>query len=109
MNNVELEQKIKEIIAIENYFDMKIAINEFESEYKQSDFYKKIKMPLKDIVYEARMHYALHLEGIGDKIQKIINGLSLEKFNELLDQISTTFGNENAEIGDMLDTIKELR
>ena len=49
------------------------------------------------------------VEGIGDKIQKIINGLSLEKFNELLDQISTTFGNENAEIGDMLDTIKELR
>lgn len=109
MDNIELEQKIKEIIAIENYFDMKVAINEFESEYKKSDFYKKTKMSLKDVVSEARMHYALHLEGLGDKIQKLIDSLSIQNINDLLDKIERTFGTENAEIGEMLDTIKDLR
>lgn len=109
MNNIELEQRIKEIIAIDNYFDMKIAINEFEPEYKQSDFYKRTKISLKDAVNDARMHYTLHLEGIGDKIQKLINGLSLEKVNELLDQIAQTFGTENTEIGEMLKEFKDLR
>jgi len=109
MNNIELEQKIKEIIAIDNYFEMKIVINNFESEYKQSDFYKKTKMSLKDVVTEARVHYAIHLDGLGDKIQKLIDNLSIQKINDILDQIAQTFGNENAEIGEMLDTIKDLR
>ena len=109
MDNIELEQKIKEIITIENYFDMKVAINEFESEYKKSDFYKNTKMSLKDIVSEARMHYALHLEGLGDKIQKLIDSLSIQNINDLLDKIEQTFGTENAEIGEMLNTIKDLR
>lgn len=109
MDNIELEQKIKEIIAIDNYFDMKIAINEFELEYKKSDFYKKTKMSLKDVVSEARMHYALHLEGLGDKIQKLIDNLSIQNINDLLDQIAQTFGTENTEIGEMLKEFKDLR
>ena len=88
---------------------MKIAINNFESEYKQSDFYKKTKMSLKDVIAEARIHYAVHLDGLGEKIQKLIDTLSVQKLNDILDQIAQTFGTENAEIGEMLDTIKDLR
>ena len=36
MNNSELELKIKEIIKIENFFDMMEAAQDFEKEYKQS-------------------------------------------------------------------------
>ena len=66
-------------------------------------------MSLKDVVGEARMHYALHLEGLGDKIQKLIDSLSIQNINDLLDKIEQTFGTENAEIGEMLNTIKDLR
>lgn len=109
MNNIELEQKIKEIIAIENYFDMKIAMNDFESEYKKTDFYKKTKISLVEVVREARIHYTLQLDNIGEKLQRMINSLSLEKFTEILDQLGQTFGTENSEIGEMINTLKELR
>ena len=38
MNNQELELKIKEIINIPNMFDMIIAAQNFEKEYRKSDF-----------------------------------------------------------------------
>ena len=44
MNNNELELKIKEILSIENFFDMMEAVFDFEKEYKGSEFYKKTKM-----------------------------------------------------------------
>ena len=109
MNNIELEQKIKEIIAIENYFDMQVAIKDFDNEYKKSDFYRNTKMPLKEVVREARVHYALQLKDLGNKLQNLIDGLTLEKVNEILDQMGNVFGQENTEIGEMLETIKGLR
>ena len=39
MDNVELEQKVKEILNITNFFDMLLAAKEFEKDYKTSDFY----------------------------------------------------------------------
>ena len=42
MNNIELENKIKELLSIENYFDMIVAMKKFEPEYKKSDFFKEI-------------------------------------------------------------------
>ena len=49
MNNQELELKVKELLNISNFFDMIIAVKEFEKEYKANkekyetmdDLYKK--------------------------------------------------------------------
>lgn len=43
MNNIELENKIKEIIEQDNYFDMMLLASVFEKDYKTSDFYKATK------------------------------------------------------------------
>ena len=43
MNNQELELKVKEILSIENFFDMMEAVFAFEKEYKATEFYKKTK------------------------------------------------------------------
>lgn len=107
MNNIELENKIKEIINIENYFDMIIAINNFEKDYKQTDFYKTTKKSLSDVIKEAKLHYALQFTDIKNKIQNVINDLNLDKINELLDQIGITFGEENSEIRDILSSFNK--
>ena len=108
MNNIELEQKIKELIMIENYFDLIEQIKEFEKDYKNSDFYKKTKMPLDKAIREARIHYALNFVGMGAQLQKVINNLDITHLNELLDQVGETFGRENQEINEQLGILKDL-
>lgn len=108
MNNIELEQKIKELIMIENYFDLIEQVKEFEKEYKNSDFYKNTKMPLDKAIREARIHYALNFVEMGKQLQKVINNLDMSHLNELLDQIGETFGQENKEINEQLEVLKDL-
>ena len=109
MNNIELEQKIKELCAIENYFDMYEAIAAFEKEYKASDFYKNTKRPLEKVIKEARIHYALQLQDLEKKIQNLIDNLSLEHLTELLDKVSDIFTAENNEILEELNILKGLK
>lgn len=109
MNNVELEKKILEIISEDNYFEMVMKAKEFEVEYKKSDFYKVTKKPLVEVIKECKIYYALQLKDLGTRIQQLINGLSLDKFNEALDQISSVFGQENAEIKEGLEIFKHMQ
>lgn len=108
MNNIELETKIKEIIKIENYFDMVVAANRFDREYKTSDFYKQTKKSLYDVIKESKIHYALQLQDLSTKIQTIIDNLDLNKINEILDQIGQTFGQENGDIRELINNFKDI-
>jgi hypothetical protein len=55
MNNQELELKVKELLEIENFFDMIIAVKDFEKDYKGSDFYKTTKMPLMEVIKHSKV------------------------------------------------------
>jgi len=109
MDNVELETKVLEIIKEDNYFEMVTKAAAFEKEYKTSDFYKKTKKPLAEVIKEAKIFYALQLRDLGRNIQKTIDGLSLEKLNSLFDQLGTLFGTENQEIAQNLEIFKNLK
>ena len=109
MDNIELEQKILEIIETENFFDMIIKAKEFEKEYKNSDFYKATKMSLNEVIKESKIFYSLQLKNLGDAIQNIINNLSLEHVNELLDKLGGLFQQENEEIQEGLEVFKNLK
>lgn len=109
MDNIELEQRILEIIQTENFFDMIIKAKEFEKEYKTSDFYKITKMPLNDVIKSSKIYYAIQLKDLGNAIQKIINNLSFENVSEVLDKLNETFSAENEEIKDSLEVLKVLK
>ena len=109
MNNIELENKIKELIAIENYFDFVIAVQKFEKEYKNSDFFKTTKRPLEVVIKEARIHYGLQLNELGKQIQKILDNLSLDNVNDLLDKMGGIFGQENADIKELIKDFSDLK
>ena len=109
MNNIELEEKVLEIINETNYFNMIIKAKEFEKNYKTSDFYKNTKKPLSEVIKEAKIFYALQLEDLGKYIQKVIDNLSLENVNNLLDKISGVFHQENEEIQESLEVFKNLK
>lgn len=108
MNNIELEQKIKEIISKDNYFDMIIAAKEFESEYKKSDFYKAIKKPLSEVIKESKVYYFTNFNIILDGLQYLINNLSLDNLVNLVNQFGDTLMNENEEVRKSMEEMKDL-
>ena len=108
MNNQELELKIKEILSIENFFDMMEAVFAFEKEYKTTEFYKKTKMSLIEVMKESKIWYALQLKDIGNKIQSLINDLDLSNLNNVLEQLGDVYGQENEETLNIIKEFKEI-
>ena len=108
MDNVELESKVLELIKENNYFEMMMKAKEFEPEYKKSDFYKATKKPLEVVLKEAQLYYAIQLKDLGEKLQNLINTLSLEKLSGLMDQLGAIFTQENEEIAENMELLKEF-
>lgn len=109
MDNVELEQKVKEILNITNFFDMLLAAKEFEKDYKTSDFYKMTKIPLMEILKEVKSFYAFSVDAVVEKIQTAVNNLDLTKLNSLFDEMGNLFQKENQETMDMLNGLKDFK
>ena len=108
MNNQELELKVKEILSIENFFDMMEAVFAFEKEYKTTEFYKKTKMSLIEVMKESKLWYALQFKDIGNKIQSLINNLDLSNLNNVLEQLGDVYGQENEETLNIIKEFKEI-
>lgn len=108
MNNQELEKKIKEIIAIPNYFDMVLAAKEFEKEYKQSDFYKATKQSVWEVIKNCKVFYFIQLDDLVKLLQTKIDNLSFDNINQVLNQFSEVFGQENKEILDAANLLKSI-
>lgn len=108
MNNQELELKVKEILGIENFFDMIEAAVDFEKEYKATGFYKKTKMPLLNVIKLSKTWYSLTLKNLGQTIQDIIDSLSLENISTILTQLGDVYASENSEILNMINDFKDI-
>ena len=109
MDNVELEQKVKEILNITNFFDMLLTAKEFEKDYKTSDFYKSTKIPLMEVLKEVKSFYTFSVDAIVEKIQTVVNNLDLTKLNSLFDEMGNLFQKENAETMKILDELKDFK
>ena len=108
MNNNELQDKILELLQEDNYFDFIEKAKDFEKEYKESDFYKNTKMPLKQMIREAKIFYAVQFRDLGKAIQRVLDGLNFENFNAVLDKLGDMFSQENGDIMDSMSQFKDL-
>lgn len=108
MNNQELELKVKEILNNKNFFDMMESAIEFEKEYKGTDFYKKTKIPLMEVIKNAKAWYALQLEDISKKVQKFINELNFDNISNIINQAGLMYGQENEEILNIINEFKDI-
>lgn len=108
MDNIELEKKIDEIIANKNFFDMLIAIKNFEKDYYKTDFFKITKFPLYEIIKEYKKTKMLDIGYLTSNIQKVLNNLDFENVRKVIDQLGESFGQENEELLGSLNELKEL-
>ena len=108
MNNQELELKVKEILAIENFFDMIEATIAFEKEYKTTSFYKKTKMPLMDVIKSSKAWYLIQFKDLGSRIQSLIDGLNMENISNIIGQLGDMYGQENTDILNIVNEFKSL-
>lgn len=113
MNTKELELKVKEILEEENFFEMILKAQAFESEYKKTDFFKVTKMPLLSVIEKAKVFYTFNWNEAQVKLQNLINNLDLSRINELADQFGTMLANDNAatmeNAKEFADLIAELK
>ena len=108
MNNIELEQRIKDILEKKNFFDLIIEAKSFEKEYQKSDFFKETKMSLMEVIKNAKLFYDLQLDGLMNKVQSFIDGLNLEKVLKIIDDISSMFEKENVEITKIAEDLTKI-
>ena len=108
MNNQELELKLKEILEKDNIFDVVEATVEFDKEYRKTDFFKKTKMPLIEMVKNGKLWYTLNLNDLGTKIQRLIDNLEFENVEGILNKFSTTYRQQNEETLDILKEFKTI-
>ena len=108
MTNKQLEEKVEKFLEIENYFDFIEAVCGFEKEYKNSDFYKRTKMPLLAVIKEARWFYGLNINKVFTKIQTLIDKLDLSHLMDLIEKIGTTYATENEQIMSLMDSMKDI-
>lgn len=102
MNNQELNAKLQELIKIDNYCDYVIAVKEFSSEYKKTEFYKLTKKPLEKALNEIKLHNLINMKGIISRIQQIIDGLNFDNVQQLVEDFSNMYAQENADIQDII-------
>lgn len=109
MNNQELEQRIVEILNNDNFFDMMEEIFEFEKEYKASDFFKKTKMSLLDVLKTRKQLKGLDLRLLFKDLQEQINNLDMEHLEAFFDKVGSIFNQENSELMEQIKEIEKLR
>lgn len=108
MTNKELEKKVKELLAIQNYFDFILAAKKFNKEYKKSDFYKQTHLSLKKVLGKAKIYYFLQMDDLFSRVQDKLDELNFDNVNNVINQIADVFGQENADITKAISTLKEL-
>lgn len=98
MTNKELDQKLINIIKIESPTESMMALCALEKEYKQSDFYKATRTPLKELVFQTRLINFFGMSWVKPKVQELIDGLNYDSIDELIDKTTETFTKENRDI-----------
>ena len=109
LTNEYLNTRLHEILTqSSNFFDVVLELKEFEKEYKQSDFFKTTKMPLMEMAREAKIFYLTNTAILIDKLNKIIDGLDVDKLLAVLQEGGSILEKNNDATLEQLKEFKEL-
>lgn len=109
LTNEYLNTRLHEILTQNsNFFDVVLQLKEFEKEYKQSDFFKQTKISLFDLVNEAKIFYLTNTSILIDKLNKIIEGLDVDKLLAVLQEGGSILESNNNATLEQLKEFKEL-
>jgi hypothetical protein len=109
LTNEYLNTRLHEILTqSSNFFDIVLQLKEFEKEYKQSEFFKQTKMPLMEIAREAKIFYLTNTSILIDKLNKIIDGLDVDKLLAVLQEGGSILEKNNDATLEQLKEFKEL-
>lgn len=109
LTNEYLNTRLHEILTQNsNFFDVVLQLKEFEKEYKQSDFFKTTKMSLFNLINEAKIFYLTNTTILIDKLNKIIDGLDVDKLLAVLQEGGSILEKNNDATLEQLKEFKEF-
>ena len=108
MNNEKLQQKLEEISLKTNYLDQILALKMLNKEYKKSQFYKQTRIPLNRLYHDFLIGRFTSLQNVIAFFQEAINHLDFKKLDDIINNFSASFADENAQIFDSLKLFKTI-
>lgn len=107
MTEEELNTEFAKVVEESNFFVAIEKIKNLEKPYKESEFYKKTKMPILDAFKYYKAWYVIDFDTLGKRIQDFINSLDAEKMDNFLGQLGEIYNSENEEIMDQVDKLNK--
>lgn len=108
MTNQEIQNKIEELINMDNICDFILEAQKFEKDYKQSEFYKQTKMKFTDLITTYKTIHIINYQEMYNKVQSMINNFDLEQLETVLDNFNTVASGISEEMKGELSNIKDL-
>lgn len=108
MTNKEILNYFSKVDEKDNFLDKIEMLYTIQDDYKKSDFYKKIKLPIIDLYEKYSMDRNLNLQGLFASVQKEINKLDLSHLMDLINQVGDVFGEENKQVLSNFNVLKEI-
>ena len=109
MTNQEIIEKINTLMSEnENFCDLRLALKDFNKEYKKSDFYKKTRISLNRLVRQYRAYSFTNLDEIFDRVQEKINNLDLSNIQNIVDTLGFNTDREIEDLNSSWNGLKDL-
>lgn len=108
MTQQEINELVKTIADSNDICEAVLMIKNSDKEYKQSDFYKQTKIDLLNLVELYKKMNPINFNKLKDEIQNLIDNLSLNRVEELMNQFIGESEQLTQVFGEKIEGFKEL-
>lgn len=88
LTNFDISNKLRSLRDIKDPCDRIMALMTFEPEYKQSNFYKITKRPLRELYYEIAIEDILTFRSMLQNFKEFLDELDADKLIALFDEVN---------------------
>ena len=88
ITTAEIVEALEAARHLPNYCDTMLALKDYEKIYKGSEFYKKTRMPLKQLYFQYSINATLTLRSLLNNLNELLAGIDADNFIAMMDEVN---------------------